>query len=66
MIKSIAGLLESRTILATLVLGVVLFVPEVKNLLVQILPNGLENTPTLEAILLSVIAYFRAHPTAKL
>jgi hypothetical protein len=66
MLKTIAGLLESRTIIATLTLGIVLFVPDVKNFLIQILPNGLENTPTLEAILLALIAYFRANPVAKL
>ncbi len=51
--------LESRTILTAVALGLVLFVPDVREFVVDLGPESIEETKTLEGLLILLIIYFR-------
>ena len=63
--ETIKKLLSSKTILTTILLGAVLFIPDFQKELVTLMPAGFESSKIVETILLAAIAWFRSHPEAK-
>lgn len=58
--------LTSRTVITLIILATVIFVPEVREGLKEVLPQGLESDKILEGFLLALAGYFRVNPKAKL
>jgi hypothetical protein len=62
----ITDVLRSRTVIAVIVIVLVSFMPELKDTLMSVFPEGFENQETLTVVLGALAVYFRANPRAKL